>query len=98
MRDPQWLDGDVEWALETQRWLDSLCPGCGNPRDECMDPELEGAYEAEAVRCHACTAREAAAAKAAERKPDRSVGRLISVRLSPEADEWVQQRRRGTDG
>lgn len=35
----------------------SLCPGCGQPRHESMDPANEHRYHADLpLRCHACTA------------------------------------------
>lgn len=37
------------------------CPGCGQPRDECM--EAGATYQATAWRCFACEAREDAGAQ-----------------------------------
>jgi hypothetical protein len=35
-----------------------LCSGCGRPQWECFDADSEGAYTAEAMRCHACAERD----------------------------------------
>ena len=40
-----------------------LCPGCGLPREETMDPEAEEHYRSRAFRCHACATRERASRK-----------------------------------
>lgn len=32
------------------------CPGCGEPLHISTDPESEGRYLADAIRCHACKA------------------------------------------
>lgn len=42
------------------QWQDELCPGCGQPRDECMDPDGP-IYDAEAWRCSACEAKDSKA-------------------------------------
>lgn len=52
-----------------------------------FDPELEGAYEAHAVVCHACAAREAGV-KAHADEPGSKVG----VSLLPEAVEFLNER------
>lgn len=43
----------LAWQLEQAL----ICPGCGHPLDETTDPEAEGAYSADKVRCHACHAK-----------------------------------------
>lgn len=56
--DPAWLDGDFVAALEWQAYEDGKCPGCGQPASESMaDEDDSPAYEAEALRCHACKVR-----------------------------------------
>lgn len=55
--EPLYLPEDLEAVLEWQQEQDLLCPGCGQPRDETMDPELQNAYRARALRCHACAAK-----------------------------------------
>lgn len=30
--EPLWLPLDLEWALEYERYVASICPGCGTPR------------------------------------------------------------------
>ena len=36
----------------------SLCSGCGHPRHETFDPSAEDRYDATALQCHACAARD----------------------------------------
>lgn len=52
-----WLPEDTELALAWQAEQDLTCPGCGNPRDECMDPANADAYEVHVLRCFACEAK-----------------------------------------
>ena len=49
----------MEAALEWQRFDRLKCPGCGQPRDECMDPNGPS-YHAEPLRCFACQTRDSA--------------------------------------
>lgn len=37
---------------------DSLCPGCGQPKDHAWDPRNEGEYEVHKVTCQACAVRD----------------------------------------
>lgn len=52
----------------------SLCSGCGQPKSECMNPEMDGAYEAVPVQCFACAARAAEHRAAGKAKSDGSFG------------------------
>lgn len=70
------------------RWDDSLCVGCRRPMTETLDPELQGAYEAHVVTCHACAARE----KAAKSDEAANPGVRIGVDLRPEAREFLIER------
>lgn len=47
---------DADLAVEWQIEQDLKCSGCGQPRDESMDPDNARHYIAEDVRCHACAA------------------------------------------
>lgn len=63
-REPEWDDEDRELALGLLAYEADLCPGCKQPMAETTDPANEGRYVADlAIRCHRCTAVEAAAAK-----------------------------------
>lgn len=66
---------DVDVALEWQSWDKATCSGCGHPLSESMDPEYEGAYDAEWVVCHACSEKEF---RRGDGNPPRG-GRLIAV-------------------
>lgn len=69
-------------ALALQMHEDGLCKGCGNPLDECADPNAANAYEAhQPVRCHACTARAAMGEKYAENPHPSAL--MIPVALKP---------------
>lgn len=53
----EWDDTERGWFLALADYRATLCPLCGGPRDECMSPEAETAYEAALpVRCHKTTA------------------------------------------
>lgn len=84
--EPLWLAEDVDAVLEWQRWCDLQCSGCGQPMTETLDPELEGAYEATAVVCHGCAAREG------EQKRQDGVGVRVAVDLIPEARDFLRER------
>jgi hypothetical protein len=53
----RWSEEDLGYALAWQAEQDGLCSGgCGQPRDESMDPANEGKYEVPTTRCFACAA------------------------------------------
>lgn len=52
--EPLWLDRDREWALALRLVEAENCTGCGHRLEESLDPELEGQWRAEILRCHAC--------------------------------------------
>jgi hypothetical protein len=56
--DPLWLPEDTRDLLDYFQEQALVCPGCGLPRDETMDPEAEMHYRSRAMRCHACAARD----------------------------------------
>ena len=56
-----WLPEDTEAALVWQEAEDDKC-SCGHPRSETMNPNGPD-YQATALRCRACEAREALASK-----------------------------------
>lgn len=57
--EPLFTEEDTLAVLEWQREQSLLCPGCGLPRDETMAKERQfDFYDARAVRCHACAARD----------------------------------------
>ncbi len=52
-----WLPDDTDEALAWQAEHDAACAGCGQPRDESFDPDLQHRWAAKALRCHACAAK-----------------------------------------
>lgn len=54
--EPMWLPEDRAWALALLEVEADKCPDCGTPWGEATDPKREFAYDAEVIRCHACTA------------------------------------------
>jgi hypothetical protein len=66
--EPLWLPEDTEEVLAYLREKAQLCPGCGQPRENTMDPEAEGQWRSRALRCHACTAKARAAEQFAQAK------------------------------
>jgi len=57
-----WLPEDIEAALEWARAADSLCSGCGQPRDSSFDPDGP-AYKVRELRCRACEVRDITASE-----------------------------------
>lgn len=56
--EPEWTGLDSAYA-EALTLIESLtCDGCGQDRRDSMSQENEFAYVVEAVRCHACAARD----------------------------------------
>lgn len=54
--EPLWTPEDRAWALALAVVEAESCSGCGQPLAQTLDPELEEAWRAEVVRCHACAA------------------------------------------
>lgn len=73
-----WSTEDLGYALAWQAEQDTLCGGCGQPRDESMSPDAEGSYVAKPVRCHAC-AEQSRAAKVWADSPGERAGLFFSV-------------------
>lgn len=65
-REPEWLDEDIDAALEYIEYEQSLCSGCSRPRSETFAEEADGRYVAEPLTCHACAARDAESRRASE--------------------------------
>ena len=78
--EPLWTREDTQAILEYFREKALLCPGCGFPRDETMDPEAEGHFASRALRCHACAARERAATAFAGQKNNASLYYTVEKR------------------
>lgn len=55
-----------------------ICPGCGLPRDETMDPEAQMHYRARSLRCFACEQRDVKAKQVAK-SPDGAPGLYVAV-------------------
>jgi hypothetical protein len=53
----EWDDAERAWAIALLEVDADTCPDCGQPRSESTHPDAEGAYDAELVRCHGCTAK-----------------------------------------
>lgn len=57
-RQPEWLDSDRAESLALLVEDALRCSGCGQPTDESMLDDAEGAYTVEPPVCHACAALE----------------------------------------
>lgn len=77
--EPAWTEDDVEAALAYQEWRDSICGGCGNPLEESMARESDGAYSVTVLVCHGCKAREEAVHAAQERGANIAGRRYLAV-------------------
>lgn len=51
-----WLPEDRAWAMALLHVEADTCPDCNTPWGQATDPEREFGYDAEVIRCHACTA------------------------------------------
>ena len=71
---------DTTLAVALQHLDASACVGCGQDRRESTNPDNEYRWRAEAVRCHACAARDRKAA-AHEAAGGSTAGLLFSVHL-----------------
>lgn len=82
--EPLFTPADTQLALELQAEEDLACVGCGHPRDECMDPDNEQAYEVNEFYCDPCAAK-AEYQRHQGGEPGRWDGRYLLTRLpSPE--------------
>lgn len=55
-----WTDEDRALAVAWRLYQDGLCPcGCGYPRSQAWDEDMDGWYETHEVICYARAAREA---------------------------------------
>jgi hypothetical protein len=52
----RWTPDDRAVAVAWIAYRDSLCPGCGVPRDEGWHPDADGAWVGEILHCHVCAA------------------------------------------
>lgn len=52
--EPLWLPEDTELALAYQAEAKLRCSGCGNPRDESMNPEMAHVWKSHSSVCYAC--------------------------------------------
>lgn len=67
--EPLWLDDDRAWAMALMQVEADTCSGCGQPRSETMAVKIDSrgrkvpahTYEAHALVCAACRARDAVA-------------------------------------
>ncbi|MFE6785201.1 hypothetical protein ACFVFF_23380 [Streptomyces sp. NPDC057680] len=53
--EPLWLDEDRAWALALAQVEQDSCPDCRQPWTEASHQDNEFGYEAELIRCHACS-------------------------------------------
>lgn len=52
--DVLWTEEDRAWALALLKVEAESCRGCGQPLGDSTAPELEEAWRAEVIKCHAC--------------------------------------------
>jgi hypothetical protein len=69
-REPLWTDEDRAWLQAYLAELDEVCPGCGNPLDECRDPRTARTWRVITDTCQACLVAEAEADNRAEAARD----------------------------
>lgn len=75
---PLWTANDTALAVALTA-LEAVTCACGHDRRESMDPANEYGYVADAVRCHACAARDRAAESYAKQDGS-TAGLMFTVR------------------
>jgi hypothetical protein len=73
--DPLFTESDRQWATALHL-LEQGTHACGQPSSESFAKDSDGAYVAEAIRCHAC----AAAAREAATFSEHSEGLFVTTR------------------
>ncbi|WP_236243128.1 hypothetical protein [Streptomyces sp. CC228A] len=58
--EPLWLEDDRAWAYALHTVEADRCPDCRQPWGEATDPDSEGTWRAEVIRCHSCATAAAA--------------------------------------
>jgi hypothetical protein len=53
--EPLWTEDDRAWALALLQVEAEACTGCGQILADSTNPDSEGRWTAEVLRCHACT-------------------------------------------
>lgn len=74
--EPLWTDEDRVKALEWLTRQKLQCPGCGRPKDESFDPEMEDQYDVTELQCHACAQQQ----QVAFNRTGRTYGRYFVTR------------------
>ena len=82
--EPLWTQEDTDLALALVEIEAERCE-CGHSRVESMDPDHKFGWVAEAIRCHACAARDRAARSKGKDWDDAGI-------------RWVTKRRTGGAG
>lgn len=77
---PRFTHDDTVLAVALQHLDAAACSGCGQDRRQSTNPDNEYKWRADAVRCHACAARDRKAA-AHEAAGGSTAGLLFSVHL-----------------
>jgi hypothetical protein len=83
--DQQWTQRDAQAAVLWELDQKAHCPGCGQPRNECMGPEVDDDapdYEVTETRCWACQARDVTLQKYREEGASSSGLYLSVVKVS----------------
>jgi len=83
--EPVWLDADRDEAVALLTVEADTCE-CGEPREQSMAMESDGAYAAEVVVCHACAALSRAARKFGEDHPKQG-GVMARITVRPKEVE-----------
>lgn len=75
-----WTTEDALLALALQTYEDSLCSGCGHPRDEAYDEKAEGEYEVVTYTCQGCATRERHDRDSHGKQEAQQAGQKVAVR------------------
>lgn len=76
--EPAWTQQDTDLAIAITEIEAERCDGCGHPVGESMDPDTEFGWKADALRCHACAARDRKARGMGESFDDSGIRWLVT--------------------
>lgn len=82
----RWSEKDRLLTLAHTKYLKSLCPGCGHPRDRCWDTDVE--VERVSYLCGVCAVSERDSSEG-ERRPGEKVAYMPTAPDVNDADELL---------
>lgn len=81
----EWRVEDRVMAVALTLYEDSLCSGCGHPRDRAYNPDMEGYYVTREHTCQGCAARDRHEAELRDKRDQRKPKAGLKVGVADEA-------------